>query len=160
MANRSRRSRELAAIHTIKSKLGMSDDDYRAALVHVVGVNSAGKIQTSDGRQRFIEHLRELERRMGLATRSASAPRRTRRGSEMGFRDEDSPREKKVRMQWLHLVDLGAVETPTQDALNAWIRRQGWGVDHINWLENSGQINTCIEALKRWIERVENDTTT
>ncbi|MEM1055161.1 MAG: hypothetical protein AAGI52_06515 [Bacteroidota bacterium] len=41
------RSRELAAIHAIKSKLGMSDDDCRAALVHVVSVDSARKIQTS-----------------------------------------------------------------------------------------------------------------
>ena len=31
----------IAAIHTLKSKLGLSDDDYRALLVNLTGKNSS-----------------------------------------------------------------------------------------------------------------------
>ena len=153
------RTRELATIHTLKRKLGMDDESYRAALVQVVGVSSAGKIPDSSGRQRVIEHFRDLERRMGLADRPRRRhPAGGKRGAEMGFRDIDSPRERKVRMQWLHLFDLKAVDAPTEAAMNKWISRQ-FSVDSLNWLEAAGEINACIEQLKRWTDRVESTST-
>ena len=153
-AKRSIRTRELAAIHTLKSKLKMGDDAYRAMLAEVAGVRSAADLTSSADRQRVIGHLRDIERRMGLAgDRPRRQPTRRRRGADMGFRDDDSPREKKVRMMWLALAEAGEVEAATEAAMNKWVKRQ-FGVASLNWFESAGKINDCIEQLKQWHQRV------
>ena len=149
---RSPRSRELAAIHALKKKLGMDDADYRAMLVEVTGVDSAGKLTQSSERQRVIEHLRGLERRMGLAEPRPRPQPTPRLGAEMGFRDDDPPRVRKIRMMWLHLADRGEVSAPTAAALNQWIHRQTGSM-----LAALGgtQLNAVIEQLKEWTARLD-----
>ena len=70
----------------------------------------------------------------------------------MGFRDDDPPRLKKVRMMWVALHRAGEVEAATEQALNRWTKRQ-LGVDHVNWLDGHG-LNRAIEQLKEWHRRV------
>lgn len=157
---KSLRVREIAAIKMLQKKLGIDDGSYRAILVDHTGYDSLGNpAVTSAGRQKVIDHLRDLERRMGLAEdrprwQPLAGGSRQRRGSEMGFRDIDTGREKKVRMMWLHLHDLGEVEAATEQAMNRWIKRQT-GVSSLNWLENAGRLNDVIEQLKQWTDRVE-----
>lgn len=155
MARQSLRNRELAAIHTLKSKLGMSDDDYRAALLQVVGVTSAGDLETSDDRQRFISHLRGLEKRMGLAA-DPPKDRQPKRGW-MTFEEDDEPLVRKVKAMWIELGKEGLVERTTLPALNAWVKRH-WGVDHVRWLEPK-QLSKAVEMMKLWLERGSEPTT-
>ena len=152
------RTREIQTIKVLVRKLGIDDGAYRTILADLTGHTSLVTVHVTSGqRQRVIEHLRDLERRMGLAdertARSAATKARTRRGSEMGFREEDPPQLKKVRMMWLALAEAGEVEAPTEAALNAWAKRQRLGADHVNWLDGHG-LSRAIEALKEWHRRV------
>ena len=72
--NNARRTKEIAAIKILQKKLGMDDDQYRAMLGAVAGVTSAATLGSSADRQRVIEHLRDLERRMGLADAKPAPP--------------------------------------------------------------------------------------
>lgn len=51
----------IAAIHTIKSKLRMSDRDYRALLMRVAGVTSSKQL-TAEGDKAVVRALRAMER--------------------------------------------------------------------------------------------------
>ena len=51
----------IAAIHTIKSKLRMSDRDYRALLMRVAGVTSSKQL-TAEGDKAVVRALRTMER--------------------------------------------------------------------------------------------------
>lgn len=148
MAKNSLRSRELATIHVLKNKLGLSDDDYRAMLASVVGVTSAGKITASADRQRVITHLRDLERRMGMDEKApAAAPKR----GWMSFEKDDEPLVRKIKAMWIELGKEGHVERTTVEALNAWVQRH-WGVDHVRWLSPKQQ-SKAVEMMKQWIQR-------
>lgn len=148
-AKKSLRTRELSAIHVLKSKLGMDEDDYRAMLAEVAGVTSAGAIADSAGRQLVISHLRGLERRMGLDD-APSEDRQPKRGW-MKFEDDDEPLVRKVKAMWIELGKAGHVERTTLPALNAWVKRH-WDVDHVRWLEPK-QLSKAVEMMKQWIER-------
>lgn len=152
------RIREIATIKTLVKKLGIDDDSYRAMLVEHTGCSSLGDARVSSrDRQRVIEHLRQLEKRMGMATERPSPPAsvapRTSRGSEMGYEEDEEPRIRKIRTMWLHLYDLGEVEAPTEAALEAWVARQV-KIQRLRWLQPK-QMNAVIEQLKRWTDRVQ-----
>lgn len=148
---KNRRSQELSVIHVLRGKLRMSEDSYRAMLAEQAGVTSAAQLASSTARQRIIDHLRGIEREMGLSDRPARK-QTSRRGSEMDFRDDDEPRVKKVRMMWLALHDSDAAVAPTAVAMNRWVKRQT-GIDTVDWLEASA-LNKIIEELKEWHKRL------
>jgi len=50
------RKSDLAKIHIAKKQMGMEDDTYRAMLMHVAGVDSAGKLDMN-GRMKVLHHL-------------------------------------------------------------------------------------------------------
>jgi len=134
-----KRRDELAKIHIAKTRLGMSDDDYRAMLRSVAGVDSASKLDAR-GRASVLAHLYKAGFR---ATKPNATPKdRAKRKSPAS----------KIRALWLDLHGLGAVKDPSEAALSAFCHRMT-GVDRAEWL-NTDQANKVIEGLKDWRRRV------
>ena len=139
----------IAAIHVLKSKLQLSDDDYRALLKGLTDKSSSKDMADRD-LQKVRDHLQALAVRMGVAKPSTrgAAPR-----SFAAKKAEASPRERKVWALWHQLHRDGLVHDTSPKALNAWVAR----TVHVSALAfaNAAQLDTCIEALKAWQQRKE-----
>ena len=133
----------IAAIHTLKSKLGLSDDDYRALLVNLTGKNSSKALGVQE-QARVRDHMQALGERLGVLVP-------TRRRSFAQTRAAASPRERKVWALWNQLHRDGVIQNHSAPALNAWVKRQV-GVDALR-LCNTAQLDSCIEGLKDWQRR-------
>lgn len=140
-------SNHLAAIHVLKTKLQMVDDDYRALLVQLTGKNSS-KLLADRERQAVRDHLQKLAERMGVVK-----PFRGRTGAK-SFAEKKAqtpPLERKVWALWNQLHRDGLVRDNSPAALSAWVQRTVH-VAALVWC-NDAQLVTLIEALKRWGER-------
>ena len=140
----------IAAIHSLKSKLQLSTDDYRALLVNLTGKSSSTDMSQTE-RTKVRDHMQALAERLGVA-------RPARRGAMTGqqfskSKAEASPREKKVWALWHQLHRDGLVDNPSKAALDAWVTR----TVHVSTLRfcTPAQLDTCIEALKAWNKRGE-----
>ena len=139
----------IRAIHVLKGKLSLSDDDYRALLIQLTG-HSSSKAMTQAQRRTVREHLQRLAAHMGIeqpATRQRPLP-------DAAFakaKAAASPRERKVWALWHQLHRDGLVDNPSAAALNAWVKRQV-GVDALRFCTGP-QLDTLIEALKAWGDR-------
>jgi len=139
----------IKAIHVLKGKLRLSDDDYRALLIQLTG-HSSSKAMTQPQRRTVREHLQRLASRMGLeqpATRQRPLPD----AQFAQAKAAASPRERKVWALWHQLHRDGLVDNPSAAALNAWVKRQV-GVDALRFCTGP-QLDTLIEALKAWGDR-------
>ena len=139
----------IKAIHVLKGKLSLSDDDYRALLIQLTG-HSSSKAMTQPQRRTVREHLQRLAARMGIeqpATRQRPLPD----AQFAQAKAAASPRERKVWALWHQLHRDGLVDNPSAAALNAWVKRQV-GVDALRFCTGP-QLDTLIEALKAWGER-------
>lgn len=136
----------IAAIHVLKSKLQLSDSDYRALLQGLTQKTST-KDMTDKERQAVRDHLQNLGERMGVVKPGRRAPVR----SFAQAKAEASPRERKVWALWHQLHRDGLVHDTSPKALNAWVAR----TVHVSALAfaNAAQLDTCIEALKAWQQR-------
>lgn len=137
-----------AAIHVLKSKLQLTDDDYRALLVTLIG-KASSKDMSDRERQAVRDHLQGLAERMGVvkaSPRRAAAPR-----SFAQAKAAASPRERKVWALWNQLGRDGVVHNTSATALNMWVQR----TVHVSALRfaTSAQLDTLIEALKAWQDR-------
>ena len=137
----------IAAIHVLKSKLQLSDDDYRALLKNLTQKTSS-KDLTDKERQAVRDHMQQLAERAGVAK-----PLR-RRATGRTFAQAKaaaSPRERKVWALWNQLGRDGVVRDTSAKALNAWVAR----TVHVSALAfaNGAQLDTLIEALKAWQQR-------
>ena len=130
----------IAAIHTLKSKLGLSDDDYRALLVNLTGKNSSKALGVQE-QARVRDHMQALGERLGVL-------KPTRQRSFAQNRAAASPRERKVWALWNQLHRDGVIQNHSAPALNAWVKRQV-GVDALRFC-NAAQLDALIEALKAW----------
>ena len=128
----------IAAIHTLKSKLGLSDDDYRALLVNLTGKNSSKALGVQE-QARVRDHMQALGERLGVL-------KPTRQRSFAQTRAAASPRERKVWALWNQLHRDGVIQNHSAPALNAWVKRQV-GVDVLRFC-NTAQLDSCIEGLK------------
>lgn len=138
-----------AAIHVLKSKLRLSDDDYRALLKNLTQKNSS-KDLTDKERQAVRDHMQNLAERSGVAK---PLRRRTTGRTFAQAKAEASPRERKVWALWHQLHRDGLVHDTSPAALNAWVQR----TVHVSALAfaTGAQLDTCIEALKAWQQRKE-----
>ena len=137
----------IAAIHVLKSKLQLTDDDYRALLKNLTHKTSSKDLSDKE-RQAVRDHMQQLAERAGVAK-----PLR-RRATGRTFAQAKaaaSPRERKVWALWLQLGRDGVVHNPSATALNAWVER----TVHVSALRfaNDAQLDTLIEALKAWQQR-------
>jgi len=129
-------SKSIAAIHVARKQLGLDEDTYRAALVQVTGISSAGDM-TEAQRQRVLEHFREK-----------------------GFKGPSTGRRKplegrfaaKLQALWIAGWNLGLVRDRDDRALVAFVRRQT-GIDHVRFLRHGQDAIKAIEALKGWLAR-------
>lgn len=132
-----------AAIHVLKAKLQLSDDDYRALLKTLTLKASSAEMSEAERRQ-VREHMQRLAERAGLAK-----PAGRRGGGNFAARKaQASPRERKVWALWNQLGRDGVVHNTSAQALDAWVER----TVHVSALgfATSAQLDTLIEALKAW----------
>ena len=137
----------IAAIHVLKSKLRLSDEDYRALLVNLTGKASSKELPPAQ-QEAVRDHMQALAAKLGLAQ-----PTRGRRTTFAQSKTAASPRERKVWALWHQLGRDGVVHDTSAAALNAWVAR----TVHVSALAfaNAAQLDTLIEALKAWQQRKE-----
>lgn len=138
-ANPARRAM-LAKVHLAAKELGMPRDDYEALLERVTGRRSAGGLS----QQQLADVLAEFGR-LGWVARGAQPPPGSR------ARPADHPAARKARAMWISLYHLGAVRKASEQALEAFARRQ-LGVERLQWADQS-QTYRLTEALKAMAER-------
>ena len=133
----------IAAIHVLKARLRLTDEDYRALLKHLTGKGSSKDCTPAQQRQ-VRDHLQRLAERAGVAT--PYVPRAG--GRPVTDRSDEAS---KVRALWLFLHELGQVRDPSESALLAYTKR----VVHVDALEWSARDRwKLIEGLKDWAMRV------
>ena len=137
----------IAAIHVLKSKLQLTDDDYRALLRNLTHKTSSKDLSDKE-RQAVRDHMQQLAERAGVAKPlRRHTPARTFAQAKAAA----SPRERKVWALWNQLGRDGVVRDTSAKALNAWVAR----TVHVSALAfaNGAQLDTLIEALKAWQQR-------
>jgi len=141
----------LAAIHIAFKALGISKEDACALKQSVTGKESAADM-TDQQRKRLLARLAELQADAATAKgeKPAYTPKRQ-PAAHVAAADLDD-RWAKARALWGALAAAGHVHTDTDAALTAYVKRQTH-MDHWRFL-NGHQVNSVIEALKRWCRRV------
>ncbi len=124
----------LAKVHLAKKELALSDDDYRAILLDVAGVDSAGACDD----RRLVDLLDRFKARGWKPAGRSAKP-------------ADHKPATKARALWLSLYHLNAIENASERALEAFARRQ-LGCDRLQWA-NQGLMYRLIEALKAMAAR-------
>lgn len=140
----------LAAIHIAHKALGLSADDAAALKQTITGVQSA-RDMTEQQRRRYLAHLSGLQERAALARGEKPAYTPRRRPLYRTVDDDQDARWLKARALWHALATAGVVHNNTDAALLAYVKRQT-KLEHWRWL-NGYQVNTVIEALKKWCVR-------
>ena len=135
----------IAAIHALKSKLGLSDDDYRALLMSLTGKASSKDLPPAQ-QAAVRDHMQQLAVKLGLAR-----PTRSKRSTFAQSRAAASPRERKVWALWIQLYRDGKLRDHSAPALNAWVKRTV-GVDALRFAD-AAMLDVLIEALKNWQAR-------
>lgn len=138
----------IAAIHVLKSKLRLSDDDYRALLVNLTG-KASSKDLSEHQRRAVRNHMQQLAERMGAVQPTQQRPHAQAKFEQV--KAAASPRERKVWALWHQLGRDGVVHNTSQAALYAWVERTAQ-VSALRFATNA-QLDTLIEALKAWKER-------
>ncbi len=128
----------IAKIHVAKKQMQLTDDDYRAMLLRTTGEMSAADC-TVAGLRAMVEEMKakgfQAKPRAG-----ASTPR-----------PADHPAARKARALWISLHQLGAIDNPSEQALEAFARRQ-LKVDRMQWA-NQALMYKLVEALKAIAKR-------
>jgi phage gp16-like protein len=124
----------IAKIHVAKKEMQLLDDDYRAMLIEVTGRSSSADCT-----------LAELRAMIEAMKRKGFQPRKAATGAA------DHPFALKARALWISLHHLGAIENPSEQALEAFARRQ-LGCMKMQWA-NQAQGYKLVEALKAIAER-------
>ncbi len=130
VANQRRRAL-LAKVHVAKKQLQLADDDYRAVIYRVTGNISAG-----DCTEPQLALVVEEFARKGFDAKARPT----------GPRPADHPAARKARALWISLHQLGAIDNASEQALEAFARRQ-LKVDRLQWADQALTYR-LIEALK------------
>ena len=136
----------IAAIHVLKSKLRLSDEDYRALLVNLTGKASSKELPPAQ-QEAVRDHMQALAAKLGLAQ-----PTRGRRTTFAQSKTAASPRERKVWALWHQLHRDGVVRDASARSLRGFVERQTGGVSDLRFC-NAVQLDAVIEALKDWQRR-------
>lgn len=137
-----------AAIHVLKSKLRLADDDYRA-LIKGLTLKTSSKDMSDAERQKVRDHMQGLAERAGVVQPTRRRPMPANRFAKS--KADASPKERKVWALWHQLGRDGVVRDTSPQALNKWVERQ-IGVSAMVFA-NGAQLDTLIEALKAWQQR-------
>lgn len=131
-ASQHRRSM-IAKINIAKAQLQMAEDDYRQGLL-----DATGKLSLRDCSDAQLERMVAW-----LGTKGFKAlPHKKAAAHPMG---------RKARALWISLYHLGEVHNSSEQALEAFAKRQ-LGCETLNWARQSDAYR-LIEALKAWAVR-------
>lgn len=130
------RQAALAKIHIAKKELHLDDDTYRHLLQEVAGVTSS-KDLNEQGMKKVLERLQQA----GFKPRAAPKTRALANDSQ----------SRMIRGLWLQLHELGAVRSPDEAALGAFVKRMT-GSEALQWLSDR-KASVVIEHLKKWRKR-------
>ena len=138
----------IGAIHVLKAKLRLSDDDYRALLKGLT-LKTSSKDMSPAEQQKVRDHMQGLAERAGVVQPTRRRPMPAARFAKS--KADATPKERKVWALWHQLGRDGVVRDTSPQALNKWVERQ-IGVSALVFA-NGAQLDTLIEALKAWQER-------
>ena len=138
----------IGAIHVLKAKLRLSDDDYRALLKGLT-LKTSSKDMSPAEQQKVRDHMQGLAERMGVVQPTRRRPMPAARFAKS--KADATPKERKVWALWHQLGRDGVVRDTSPQALNKWVERQV-GVSALVFA-NGAQLDTLIEALKAWQQR-------
>lgn len=124
----------IAKIHVAKKEMGLTEDDYRAMLITATGKASSANCSLSE-----LRAMVEAMKAKGFKPKPSS------RGAA------DHPAAVKARALWISLFHLGAIDNPSEEALEAFAKRQ-LKVARLQWA-NQANSYKLIEALKAMAER-------
>ena len=143
-------SNHIAAIHVLKSKLQLTDDDYRALLKGLT-LKTSSKDMSPAEQQKVRDHMQGLAERAGVVQPTRRRPMPASRFAKS--KADATPKERKVWALWHQLHRDGLVHDTSAAALNAWVQR----TVHVAALAfaTGPQLDTLIEALKSWQQRKE-----
>jgi Mu-like prophage protein gp16 len=127
------RNRQLAQVHILKGKLGLSDEVYRDVLQQLTDKRSASELSTQE-LARVLAHLK---------SKQAKKPK---------HQHVLDPSEAKVWSLWQQLADAGKVKNRSMTGLMGYVKTHIGRVDHISWLDGA-QLHNLIEQLKAWLDR-------
>ncbi len=139
---RQRRRSLIAKVHVARKELGLAEDDYRAVLLRITGRMSAAECD-----ERQLGAVLDEMKRHGFVAKPARASR-----------SADHPSALKARALWISLHALGVIDNPSEQALEAFARRQ-LGCERLQWAKQ-GQSFRLIEALKAMAARAGWDQST
>ncbi|WP_337846224.1 regulatory protein GemA [Sphingomonas sp.] len=123
----------IGKVHVAKRELGLIEDDYRSILLA-----ETGQISLTTCSDAQIAKLLDRLKSQGFTPKKA-------------VRAADHPGAGKARALWISLGQLGAIENASEQALEAFARRQ-MGCDRLQFA-NQRQIYKLVEALKAIAER-------
>ncbi|MEO7691265.1 MAG: regulatory protein GemA [Sphingomonas sp.] len=126
----------IGKVHVAKKALGLDDDLYRGVLFDVAGQRSAADCTDAQ----LIKLVKHFESRGFSAKAKSGAPK-----------PADHPMAGKARALWISLYHLGAIDNPSEQAFEAFARRQ-MQVEKLQWADQSKSYQ-LIEALKKMGER-------
>ena len=138
----------IGAIHVLKAKLRLADDDYRA-LLQGLTLKTSSKDMSPAEQQKVRDHMQSLAERMGVVQPTRRRPMPAARFAKS--KADATPKERKVWALWHQLGRDGVVRDTSPQALNKWVERQV-GVSAMVFA-NGAQLDTLIEALKAWQQR-------
>ena len=138
----------IGAIHVLKAKLRLADDDYRA-LLQGLTLKTSSKDMSPAEQQKVRDHMQSLAERMGVVQPTRRRPMPAARFAKS--KADATPKERKVWALWHQLGRDGVVRDTSPQALNKWVERQV-GVSALVFA-NGAQLDTLIEALKAWQQR-------
>lgn len=130
-----RRRLLIGKVHVAKKELGLDETLYRDLLFRITGYSSAA--DCSD--EQLIELIDEFKRQGWQAKPKQQV-------SRAGSKRADHKTARKARALWISLGHLGAVENPSEQALEAFAKRQ-LGCDRMQWADQTMMFK-LIEALK------------
>lgn len=140
------RAREIKLIHVARRELGLDDATYRAVLQTVAGVASSSDLDWQ-GRKKLLDHFKQK----GFKVKS-KVTQKTPANNHKGNQPLE-PQYLKILAMWANLHNCGAVRVNTESAVRIYIKRMTGCDDYL--FCNGKQIETVIESLKKWLERIE-----
>lgn len=130
-----------AKINIARQQLGIAEDDYRQILFDETGELSLRKLDVI-----ALEKVLARMVRLGFRALPKSGPKAGGKSPAA-----QHPMARKARALWISLHQLGVVHNPSEQALDAFARRQ-LGCDRLVWARQSDAFK-LIEALKAMAER-------
>ena len=123
---------------------GMDDDvAYRAFLVDSTAGNKNSLREMTDRELvEVIDHFKTL----GWQPKA----------SKHQYKKNNDSQIRMIYGLWSELHELGAVRDGSREALRKWVNRMT-GVERIEWLFSTTDVNKVIESLKAWRDRAEEE---